>query len=113
MVGLLMVRLLVGGGRARKGRKTCTYVEPPGHCLLQLQIHELPCHWKPKITTPSMIGGCGGSEPLGESASLCPVLNVSYTLALRAYGSWGTWREEWVGTAADVESLTKYITQIG
>lgn len=67
----------------------------------------------PKITTQHMIGGCGGSEPLGESVSLYPVLNVSYNLALRAYGSLGTWREAWAGTVADGESLTKHITQIG
>lgn len=67
----------------------------------------------PKIATQHTIGGCRGSELLGESISLYPALNVFYTLILRAYGSWGTWREEWEGTAADGESLIKHITQIG
>lgn len=93
-------------GQKRK-KNMHLWVEPPGQCLLQLQIHE-----NTKITTHHMTGGCGGSEPLRESATIYPILNVFYTLALRDYGSRGTWREEWVGTAADGESLTKHITQI-
>lgn len=59
------------------------------------------------MTTQHTMGICGGTEPLVENVSVQLGLNVFYTVAQKAHGSLGAWREAWAGIAADGESLTE------